>query len=243
MIRIILLLTCIILGGGHFGCRRQPTRGQAAKWYKAHKPTIDAIDQELRKAVLAMPYFQNAFRCDPSKHPKTITKAPSPEIQRIQKAFAPIVADLHCTHQKLEWIQEHNKRVRTFQKKLLPNLLRHPGVLGIVIDSYKAGDSLWSQLGRIGSTGGGRHDRRLKRKSVLQRDGRRIGWGTFQTAYQTFGGAGRRYGDGKTHPGILVSWKFESPTKTRFIVTVVVMAHHRTTAKWRAGWRSDHAAR
>ncbi|MBW2736811.1 MAG: hypothetical protein JRH20_30875 [Deltaproteobacteria bacterium] len=228
---------------GACACETGPDRQQAAKWYQQHKETVDAIDRDLRLAVKKMIAFQDKFRCHPrptKEHSKRPQSDASKHIAKIKKSLKPLLTEMHCTSQELKRLERHNKQMAAFNRAALPRVLERQGVLGVQIRYFKSGDSSSYSLGNIGSVAGGMHDKRLKGADVLEVGGRRIGWGRFQTAYQR--GGGKRYGDGKQHNGILVSWEFTSGNDTRFVAVIVVMATHSTTVEWRTGWNKPVSA-
>jgi hypothetical protein len=221
-----------LLGGS--GCDKGPDREQASKWYQRHKKTIEHVDEEIRKAIGEMNAFQGEFQCEPTQE-EPPTNDGSEQAETLKKELKPAVDAMDCSQQEIEWQKRHSQKMAEFTREVLPTFLEHDGVLGVQISFFKPGDTTWYGLGNIGNYAGGLHDERLKGRDTKEIDGKRIGWGRFQTAYQR--GGGKQYGDGTQHGGILVMWKFSSGNKTKFVVTMVVLGEHKTSKEWRAGWK------
>jgi hypothetical protein len=204
-------------------CRRMPGEEEGRQWYAKHLETINAIDGTVREEVAKMPRFSGKpFSCTP--------KAADPNLPGV---LGQVVSEVDCGARKLEWLEAHGKAESRFQEETLPKLLELPGVLGVAVD-YKMPDAkLKNYLGRAGLCPGGFFTGTVRAQEGVLVDGRKLGWGLYQTSYQQ--GGGKKYGDGKGRPGIEVAWSFEAKPAL-FDVTVVILADEETTPEWRAGW-------
>ena len=205
-------------------CRRAPDEEDARRWYAKHLKTIDAIDRAIREEVAKMPEFSGKpFSCTP--------KAADPGIPA---DLGQVVSDAHCSAQKLEWLEAHDKAELRFREDTLPEFLDLPGVLGVAVGYQMPDTQLKNSLGRMGLCPGGYLGGTVRAGEGVEIDGRNLGWGLYQTAYQLAGG--KQYGDGKGRPGIEIAWSFRAEPAL-FDVTVAILAEEETTAEWRAGWQ------
>jgi len=204
-------------------CRRMPGEEDGREWYAKHLETINRIDKAIREEVTKMPRFSGKpFSCTPA--------AADPGLPG---ALDKVVAEAQCTAQELEWIEAHNGAESTFREKTLPKLLELRGVLGVAV-TYQLPDSqMKNSLGRTGLCPGGHFNGTVRAGEGVETDGRKLGWGLYQTAYQRSGG--KQHGDGRGRPGIEVAWSFEAKPAL-FDVNVVILADEETTPEWRAGW-------
>jgi hypothetical protein len=204
-------------------CRSMPVEEDARQWYSKHLEIIGRIDRTIRQEVAAMPKFSGEpFSCTPP--------AANPNLPA---GLDKVVDEAHCTAQELEWIKAHDKAELLFREETLPGLLDLPGVLGVAV-SYQMPDSqMKNSLGRTGLAPGGFFNGTVRAGEGVEIDGRKLGWGLYQTAYQRSGG--KQHGDGKGRPGIEVAWSFEAEPAF-FDVCAVILAHEETTPEWRAGW-------
>jgi hypothetical protein len=207
-------------------CRRTPDEEDARQWYKKHLKTIDTIDRTIREEVAKMPRFSGKpFSCTP--------KAADPSLPA---DLSQVVSEAHCGAQKLEWLEAHDKAELGFREETLTKFLDLPGVLGVAV-SYQMPDSqLKNSLGRKGLCPGGFLHGTVRAEEGVEIDGRKLGWGLYQTAYQRSGG--KRLGDGKGRPGIEIAWSFRAEPAL-FDVTVAILAEEETTAEWREGWLGE----
>jgi hypothetical protein len=204
-------------------CRHMPGEEEGRQWYAKHLDTINAIDGTVREEIAKMPRFSGKpFSCTP--------KAAD---SNLPGGLSQVVSEADCSARKLEWLEAHDKAELRFREETLPKLLELPGVLGVAV-SYQMPDSrLKNFLGRQGLCPGGFFNGTVRAEEGVQVDGRKLGWGLYQTAYQRAGG--KQHGDGKGRPGIEVAWSFEAKPAL-FDVTVVILAEEETTPEWRAGW-------
>ena len=207
-------------------CRRMPGEEEGRQWYTKHLETINVIDRTVREEVAKMPRFSGKpFSCTP--------KAVDPNLPG---GLGQLVSEADCSSRKLEWLEAHDKAEWTFQKETLPKLLELPGVLGVAVGYQMPDSKLKNSLGRTGLCTGGLVNGTVRAEEGAQVDGRKLGWGLYQTAYQ--GAGGKKHGDGKGRPGIEVAWSFEAKPAL-FDVTVVILAEEETTPEWRAGWLEE----
>ena len=123
---------------------------------------------------------------------------------------------------------------KSWHEQLHP-LLRG-GVIGVRITYVVGTQPRRHVLGEVGLTPGRIFRGYVPPAKGLQVDGRHVGRGRFQTAYQDH--RGMKYGDGKPRPGIHVAWFFRRGER-RYRVEVVALVDHDPGEAWQAGWRKQ----
>jgi hypothetical protein len=215
------LILALLLGAG--ACRRAPDEEDARQWYAKHLKTIDAIDGTIRQEIARMPRFSGKpFSCTP--------KAADPSLP---SDLGQVVSEAHCSAQKLEWLEAHDKAELRFREETLHAFLDLPGVLGVAVSYQMPDTKLKNSLGRMGLCPGGFLHGTVRAGEGVEIDGRKLGWGLYQTAYQI--GGGKQHGDGEGRPGIEIAWSFRAEPAV-FDVTATILAEEETTVEWREGW-------
>jgi hypothetical protein len=201
-----------------------PDASSARATFEAHRPTIEALDRELRAEVARLPH-REVVRCE---DPAAV--AASNDAARNARFEA-------CTRARGAWLTSVNAAMTRLRRDVLPGWIdAHHDVLGIAVVVRSRGESQHDEA-RIGNT------------SPLQLgvdpsggvgvDGYRVGWHLFQTAF-AFVPRGEseyaHYGGGEHRPGIEVGWSFTDGDAS-VDASLIVLAEDETEPEWRAGQR------
>lgn len=194
-------------------CDRNPTADEAREFYTRHERTVEAIDAHMRKNIAALPGFGS----------------PAPQCP----SGAPIEVSNQCEEVRAEWRNKRTSAMRQYERDAVA-YLDHPNVIGVKVFYTSAETTGLQHLADVGLTPGGYYGGLVEASKGITVDGRRIGWGRFQTSYQP--GGGKQYGDGAARPGIEVAWTFEEGGNTVH-AQVWVLADHNPPPNWREGFR------
>ena len=213
-----------------------PDEQDAREWHGKHNATLKKIDEATRNGIKDMPELTKAFACSPSPEPAasaSASAAGSVSPPSLAMPIRKLVEANRCSREKGKWLEKRSQRVRDFRTKVLPPLLKLPGVIGVQVKYRLPEHKNWMALANLGMTPGGIMRGHVPWQSGTTMDGHKLGWGEYQTAYENKNG---KFGDGKGRPGIEVSWEL-TQDDARFLVEAWVLAEDTVDDKWRAGLR------